>query len=1282
MKKAEQNASRKITTKKVEKEYNGLEQGVEKEGWYTGANLDKNATITYYDATTSSVMSTKPKNVGNYEAEITLKNDDYYWENEPNKSTIKVAFTIVKKKLEYPKFFDGNNAMPYAGGDNVEFQLEEFESTYIKIEVPSKYGSDVKYNDTSQSITATKVGKYEMTVTLTDTANTEWEAGTHKLEFEVTKAKVGVAITDDSSSSSLTGAKGSVLNVNLEVDHNMLPHDDNTVSVEVYAKADRLPTVKIGEKIDLTNAEVSYLLALDLTNLRAGVRYTLEIKTDSGDYEIELEPCILDVTEAPTRTVLTWELYCDGSKVRGVYKDKLLSDADKTETLDSAITYNGKAHLLRAKLPNGYSLDTSQGIGGYKVEYVNTDNSNVGTNADKYTTTIWLKNNSDGSVEEYSISWEIEKAKYDLSQVKWEYDGKLPYDKINGSTAKLDPKTMPEGLLAEYEDNTGANVGDYGTAYVTFKLDSGYEENYVLPDEYDPTTFIDEEGEFEWTKTWNIVKARIQTGSWKNATQTDINGNAFDVKVLRDPLADGGIVTYEYYETDATGKKISDTAIKAEDIVYSDSEVKFYVAKPILVDNRNYELDDSNAESRWFKVGKALTKVQVELESKELEYNTNPRHVKIKVSGESVLPENAFELTYYEGYTKLNDAPKEVGIYRVEVTLKSEYADKYEIEGEYDFEFEIVKGKIAIDWNTQAKPNVLNLKYGQIYGVEYEIVDSEDNVVDYKDLKAGNTYRIRAKIKESEKNHFIFEDGSTETGWQEFSVSANDKLTDPNDPTNPYYPQEDPDAPNTSGDPTDPGDDKDGNSGLDKFEEFLQKYWQPIVTLICIILILIFTGKGIGYASKRKKAKKTIEKKYSTYYAAAGTGLFGLTYTNWTIVACVMMGVTVLSLIFMILEKKSYSRAEEELEEAKEEYARNREETMYMRMNGGQQQAGFAYAGQGLGADEIRGIVSETMTAMLPNFQQYLPQQASNNDELVEKLVEQNSQNEERIKELTTHNEEVIKNLAQGQEKLMKQLAKQQSVEKIVEREVAATTVSDEVLERLASKLQPATTDDTIKRILDNQEKLMEKILELSANQQTSEPQVIEKIVEKEVPVEVEKVVEKVVEVPVEKIVEKEIPVEVEKIVEKEVVKEVKVEVPVEIEKVVEKIVEIPAAKPAPKARVTAPRLTLDEAYAKLSAKQKKIFDTLKAYALSKDKCKEKKSTYSILLGQSSVNPLVKLTIKKDTTVALFKMEDEFMKDIRRNATNDGTKVKVKETELIVADMQALATAKEMVDLR
>ncbi|MDE6188911.1 MAG: DUF4471 domain-containing protein, partial [Clostridia bacterium] len=72
--------------------------------------------------------------------------------------------------------------------------------------------------------------------------------------------------------------------------------------------------------------------------------------------------------------------------------------------------------------------------------------------------------------------------------------------------------------------------------------------------------------------------------------------------------------------------------------------------------------------------------------------------------------------------------------------------------------------------------------------------------------------------------------------------------------------------------------------------------------------------------------------------------------------------------------------------------------------------------------------------------------------------------------------------------------------------------------------------------------------------------------------------------------------------------------------------------------------------------------------------------TYNILLGQSSVNPLVKLTIKKDTTVALFKMEDEYFKDIRRNA--EGSKIKVKESELVVADAESFETAKQMIDLR
>ncbi|MDE6472123.1 MAG: hypothetical protein K2L52_03765, partial [Clostridia bacterium] len=385
---------------------------------------------------------------------------------------------------------------------------------------------------------------------------------------------------------------------------------------------------------------------------------------------------------------------------------------------------------------------------------------------------------------------------------------------------------------------------------------------------------------------------------------------------------------------------------------------------------------------------------------------------------------------------------------------------------------------------------------------------------------------------------------------------------------------------------TPPSGDNPGG-GFGSIEELLKKLkeypiWQLVASVISIILIMIFLSKTAGYNSKRKKFNKKAEK-LDTVYA----GVFlGMAMTAWTAIACVLMGLAVVSLVIMIIAKKRCNNAEEDYEERKEEYDRNKADMMYMRMMGnnmggmGQGVQGGYTIQQGIGVEEMRGLISETVTAMLPGVQQMLPQQASTNDELVEKLIDQN----EKLMEKSQKNEEEMRDL-------LKKLT-EQPAERVVEREVASTVVNDEALKQMMK---------TQENLMHNQEKLMEKILEMSTNQ--AQPQIIEKeipiekIVEKvvEVPVEVEKVVEKEVvkEVPVEKIVE--VPVEVEKIVEKEVVKEVKVEVPVK-------------AEPKPKKEV-APRLTLDEAYALLTKEQKKYFDGLKEYVLTKYKCKEKKST-------------------------------------------------------------------------
>ncbi len=257
-------------------------------------------------------------------------------------------------------------------------------------------------------------------------------------------------------------------------------------------------------------------------------------------------------------------------------------------------------------------------------------------------------------------------------------------------------------------------------------------------------------------------------------------------------------------------------------------------------------------------------------------------------------------------------------------------------------------------------------------------------------------------------------------------------------------------------------------------------------------------------------------------------------------------------------------------------------------MGQGMPQGGYMGGGYGIGVEEMRGLISETVTALLPGVQQALPQQASVNEELVNKLIEQNEQ-------------------------LMQKLAEQQPAERVVEKQVVAAASDGEAIKQIMNTQEKfmehsQKQDETISQ-------LMERIIELSTAQK-SEPQVVEKIVEKVVEVPVEKIVE--VPVEVEKIVEKEVkvevPVEVEKIVEKEVVKEVPVEKVVE--KVIEKEVKVTA--PAKPKVEKAPRLTLDEAYALLSKEQKKYFDGLRDYALTKYKCKEKKSTYFVVYGHTT----------------------------------------------------------------
>ncbi|MDE6758039.1 MAG: hypothetical protein K2J89_02015, partial [Clostridia bacterium] len=1018
--------------------------------------------------------------------------------------------------------------------------------------------------------------------------------------------------------------------------------EETRVAVQpVMSATEKKVTIRLPRLSD--KGTYSYILKL-AEGIAANGNYTL-----SFNYSFEVGNKKIDLSSSD----IVWR-YANSNIEGGTFKSVDVSDLDIDGVFN--VDYNGYGYSFEVNI-----LELSEDIrDSIDYEYAGIQSATdvkigSGNVVEYYTVTFKISpKNGNTSIdivtEEFSLKWRVNKALFDLTNVRWDYTTEFQYNELR-RTVTL--SGLPRGLTADLDGNSGVNVNNYTAEITALNVDGAMSNNYVRPIIGDKSTYIYEGiGEdVPWTLEWKIVVGVLNLEWERIYTYTEVNGRKFVYPQVKSEYADK--VEYKYYT--ASGYANGDDPIELRDIEVVPEQQDRYVAVAILKDEwvGRYEISELTKTSN-FTVGSTKTEILIEMEQREYVYDGEKHGDGWKiVSGTISL--NRIIAKYYVvaesgEETPLEEAPRDAGKYVVRFEIEEAYQDTFEL-GIDEIGYEIKKAQILAVWNTEGEIPVIE---NATQVIEYEYSDEEGNIiVDVAQLEKGKKYTAVAKIKSEYVGNYEFVDADgivlaepTVTEGQEFEIKAEEPTDpeNPNDPNNPNNPNEPADPGNNGDDNKDPGD---GSNPIDseKVKEFLQKYWQPIVTLISILLILIFTGKGLGYASKRKENKRTIESKYSTYYVVSGTGLFGLTYTNWTIVACIMMGVAVLAVVFMLLEKRGYKKSQRELEDAKEEFIRNQEEAKERRrdeemkmmlmhlmggnanggMNGNVQQGGYVYAGQGLGAEEMKGMITEVVTALLPGVQQMLPQQASANDETVQKLIDQN-------------------------EKLMKKLEKQQPVERIIEKEVVATSVSEEVLDRLAGKLQPATTDDTIKRILDNQETLMEKILQLSANQQPNEPQVVEKIVE----------------------------VPVEKIVEKEVVKEV----PIEVEKVIEKIVEIPAQKPATKSKTATPRLTLDEAYEKLSAKQKKFFDTLKAYALSKDKCKEKKSTYYILLGQSSVNPLVKLTIKKDTTVALFKMEDEFMKDIRRNATNDGAKIKVKETEVVIADVQAMKAAKDMIDLR
>ena len=106
---------------------------------------------------------------------------------------------------------------------------------------------------------------------------------------------------------------------------------------------------------------------------------------------------------------------------------------------------------------------------------------------------------------------------------------------------------------------------------------------------------------------------------------------------------------------------------------------------------------------------------------------------------------------------------------------------------------------------------------------------------------------------------------------------------------------------------------------------------------------------------------------------------------------------------------------------------------------------------------------------------------------------------------------------------------------------------------------------------------------------------------------------------------------------------------------------------------------TFAEAYVDLSDESRELFNKVREYALAKDDATEVKQSTGVCIKRNG-KQIVKLTVRRNAPVALYFLENEMLKDFRRER-NSKSKLKVHATELILREEEDLEAAYRMVDL-
>ncbi|MDE6472769.1 MAG: hypothetical protein K2L52_07040, partial [Clostridia bacterium] len=291
-------------------------------------------------------------------------------------------------------------------------------------------------------------------------------------------------------------------------------------------------------------------------------------------------------------------------------------------------------------------------------------------------------------------------------------------------------------------------------------------------------------------------------------------------------------------------------------------------------------------------------------------------------SGDSVDYATDFTYKIYdeEGNALSESEVSEVGSYKIvaSINASSDLYKNYQFDGASNEWYFVVVPQAGMEVLTIEWSDTEFLYDGEKHIPTYVVKDRNGNVLDnasvkqiltfdnYVEKTEIATYTVKVTVKDSDR--YFIRSGAickfkiVEELGDEPPAEGEEPVTPPS------------------------GDNPGGSFGsLDELLKKLKEYpiWQLIASVISIILIMIFLTKTAGYESRRREAKRLVKEKYTTYYA----GVFlGMAMTAWTAIACVLMGLAVVTFIVMLMTKSRCKKAERAMENAKEEYLENKAE--------------------------------------------------------------------------------------------------------------------------------------------------------------------------------------------------------------------------------------------------------------------------------------------------------------------------------------------------------------------